>query len=320
MNRTDRLLAIVLELQARKQVRAEDLAELFEVSKRTIYRDMLALDESGVPIVSIPGQGYSLVEGYFLPPLTFSADESIMLLLGTDFVAQNFDSQYRAAAQSASHKIIAVLPDSLRQEVEMLESSIRFIAINGPFAPETLQMLRRAIIQRRTVRFRYHGRDRSRDSSDDQTNMRDADPYALVHIAGAWVLIAYCHLRRDIRHFRLDRMEDVSVLDQSFKRPQDFKIQQSSQDERILIVKALVDHEVARWTQEMPSFYQTAQEERPDGFLLTFLVRHPGEVLNWLLSWGSHIRVLEPESLREMLVREAQAMLENYSITERSSK
>src|SRR6185295_20274165 len=100
MNRTDRLLAIVLEIQAKKQVRAKDLAATFEVTKRTIYRDIAALSESGVPIVAIPGQGYSLVEGYFLPPLTFNSDEAIMLLLGADFVAQNFDAQYRSAAQA----------------------------------------------------------------------------------------------------------------------------------------------------------------------------------------------------------------------------
>ena len=160
MNRTDRLLAIVLELQAKKQVRAEDLAAKFEVSKRTIYRDMLALDEFGVPIVALPGQGYSLVEGYFLPPLTFNTDEAIMLLLGADFVGRNFDAQYREAAQSANQKIVTVLPEGLRQEVEYLEHSIRFIAINGQAASETLQQLRRAIIQRRTVRFRYHARYR----------------------------------------------------------------------------------------------------------------------------------------------------------------
>ncbi len=74
MNRTDRLLAIVLELQGRGKRRAEDLAETFETSKRTIYRDIQALCETGVPIVSIPGRGYSLVEGYFLPPLSFTTD------------------------------------------------------------------------------------------------------------------------------------------------------------------------------------------------------------------------------------------------------
>src|SRR5438034_11136074 len=101
MNRTDRLLAIVLELQGRGRLRAEDLAATFETSKRTIYRDIQALSESGVPLLAVPGQGYELMEGYFLPPLSFTTAEASMLLLGSDFVAQNFDAEYRAVAESA---------------------------------------------------------------------------------------------------------------------------------------------------------------------------------------------------------------------------
>ena len=96
MNKTDRLFAIILELQARGQCRAEDLAAAFEVNKRTIYRDVQALSEMGVPVVAVPGQGYSLMEGYFLPPLRFTTDEATMLSLGSEFVAQHFDNQYRA--------------------------------------------------------------------------------------------------------------------------------------------------------------------------------------------------------------------------------
>src|SRR5215510_9314181 len=114
MNRTDRLLAIVLELQARGSRRAEDLAATFETSKRTIYRDIQALCEAGVPIVSTPGRGYSLMQGYFLPPLSFTTEEATMLLLGSDFMAQNFDAQYREAARSAGRKIAGVLPEKLR--------------------------------------------------------------------------------------------------------------------------------------------------------------------------------------------------------------
>jgi predicted DNA-binding transcriptional regulator YafY len=310
MNRTDRLLAIVLELQAKKQVRAEDLAATFEVTKRTIYRDMLALDESGVPIVAIPGQGYSLVEGYFLPPLTFSSDEAIMLLLGTDFVAQNFDAQYRDAAQSASHKIVAVLPDTLRHEVEYLENSIRFVALNGSFAPETLQQVRRAIIQRRTLRFRYYSRPR--DLQPSEASHREVDPYALVHVGNTWLLVAYCHLRHDNRHFRLDRMEDVVILDKLFTRPADFKIHSRKETDRTITVKVLFDHETARWAQESPSYFKVAQEKHPDGLLITLTISQPGDILNWLLGWGSHVRVLEPESLREIVAREAQATLKNH--------
>src|SRR5579883_1519584 len=147
MNKTDRLLAIVLELQRKGRLRAEDLARIFETSKRTIYRDILALCEAGVPIIAVPGQGYALMEGYFLPPLSFTTEEATMLLLGSDVMAQNFDAQYRQAAQSASRKIEGVLPEKLRAEVQYLQSAIHFItagaAKEGPEG-EKLQQLRRA--------------------------------------------------------------------------------------------------------------------------------------------------------------------------------
>src|SRR5260221_112431 len=155
MNRTDRLLAIVLELQGRGRCRAEDLARTFEVSTRTTYRDIQALCEAGVPIVSIPGRGYSLMEGYFLPPLSFSTDEATMLLLGSDVMAASFDEQYRAAAQSAHRKIAGVLPEKLRLEVASLRNSIHFHTEGAQMRPDLaakLQQLRRAIVDRQ------HGR------------------------------------------------------------------------------------------------------------------------------------------------------------------
>lgn len=310
MKRADRLLAIVLELQARRQVRAEDLADFFEVSKRTIYRDMMALDESGVPILSLPGQGYSLVEGYFLPPLTFRSDEALMLILGSGVAAQNFDAQYRHAAQSASSKIVSVLPEALRQEVEYLQENIQFMAMTEFSTGDTLYLLRQALLERRTVRFRYHARLREDQSSAD--SLREADPYALVHIAGTWMLAAYCHLRHDRRHFRLDRMDDVTLTTKTFERPRDFILRRGVDTERVMTVRALLDHEAARWAGEAPSYFQVTQEAQPDGVLLTFRVRQVSDVLNWLLGWGAHVRVIEPESLREMMAREAAALLQNH--------
>src|SRR5215470_12754771 len=127
MNKTDRMLAIVLELQGKGKQRAEDLAATFETSKRTIYRDIQALGQAGVPLVSTPGQGYALMKGYFLPPLSFTTEEAIMLVLGSDYMAQNFDAQYRAAAESASRKIESVLSVQRRDDVHYLQQSIRFI-------------------------------------------------------------------------------------------------------------------------------------------------------------------------------------------------
>ena len=314
MNKTDRLLAIVLELQRKGRRRAEDLAEVFETSKRTIYRDILALCEAGVPILSVPGQGYSLMKGYFLPPLSFTTEEATMLLLGSDFMARNFDAQYRAAAESAGRKIEGVLPETLRDDVQYMRGNIRFIGGNtDPYSKEheKLQQLRRALLDRNTIRFCYHTRHRRDERESAQT--READPYSLAYFLGAWHLVAYCHLRQDVRNFRLDRIEDLDLLPRTFTRLANIQSCQSEQDQpRNIMVRVLFDREIARWVREGRSFYVTSEEETKDGLLVTLTVRHPNEILQWLLSWGSRVKVLEPDSLRERLAKEVRAMLQNY--------
>jgi predicted DNA-binding transcriptional regulator YafY len=131
------------------------------------------------------------------------------------------------------------------------------------------------------------------------------------------MLIAHCHLRREQRYFRLDRMEDLTLLKQTFTRPANFKIQLSPDDDRTVIVRAIFDHDIGRRVQESPSLYQLAQENHPDGSLLTFAVRQESDILHWLLSWGSHVQVLEPQSLIDLMAHEAEAMLQKHSLRER---
>ncbi|MGH9838812.1 MAG: helix-turn-helix transcriptional regulator [Blastocatellia bacterium] len=316
MNRTDRLLAIVLELQRKRNLRAEDLAATFETCKRTIYRDIQALCESGVPIVSQPGLGYSLVEGYFLPPVSFSSDEATMLLLGSDFVADNFDAQYRDAARQASAKIEAVLKEKVRRDVEYLRNSIAFVAtdtLSRDAATGSLPPLRRAIIERRTVRFHYH--TRYAKEGQQARNTREADPFGLVHLGEAWYLIAHCHMRQDIRNFKVDRMTDVEVLDQGFERPPGFRLDSNPEDDnRNLIIRALFSLEVAPWVRESRSYYVTEMEDRPDGLLVTLRAHIEDEVFNWILGWGANVQILEPESFKARLATEAQKILEKYFV------
>ena len=308
------MLAIVLELQGKGRQRAEDLAATFETSKRTIYRDIQALGEAGVPLISVPGRGYSLMKGYFLPPLSFTTEEATMLLLGSDFTAQNFDAQYRGAAQSASRKIEGVLPEKLRDEVHYLQDSIRFISsgsIEDVTETEMVRQLRRAIIERATVRFCYHTRYVRSGQSTQQT--READPYGLVHFANAWHQVAYCHLRQDVRNFRLDRMENLELLSRTFQRPADFKMHRRQHEEaQRVVVRERFDKEVARWVRESRFYFTVAIEESAQGLLVTLQVRQESEILQWLLSWGRHVQVLEPESLRSMMAEEAEGMLSNH--------
>lgn len=311
MNRTDRLLAIVLELQAHGRRRAEDLAASFEVSKRTIYRDIQALCEAGVPVVAEPGLGYALPAGYFLPPLRFTSAEAVMLLLGADVMADSFDAEYQAAARDAARKIAGALAGPLREEVSALRAAIRFVPTAGDRRQdEALRLARRAIIGRRRLRFAYQGRHREAPA------LRDVDPYALVHYAGAWYLNGHCHLRGALRHFRVSRMDGLAALPETFERPADFAITREQGANRRLEIRALIEGIGAAELREAPSFYIEHAEQRADGMLVTLLARHERDVIPWLLGWGGRTRVLEPAALRRSLAAEAAALLAKHAEAE----
>ncbi len=311
MNRTDRLLAIVLELQRKGQQRAEDLAVTFEVSKRTLYRDMQALSEAGVPIIAIQKKGYSLAHGYFLPPLRFTTEEALILALGSDFMGHTFDDQYRAAAEAAYRKIDAVLPDPLRQEVSYLSTNISFFAANplDEKQRENLRQLRSAMAERRTVHFHYT----KKKATSSEATLREVDPYSLARLANDWLLMGYCHLREDLRVFRLGRIDNLKMLERQFQRPADFKPDWiTASEEREVVVTALFDQEVAHWVQESRPFSVVAAEQTPEGLLLTLRVRDERDIFQWLLSWGKQVRVLSPESLRALMRQEIAHMAEKY--------
>jgi len=317
MNRTDRLLAIILELQGKRHRRAEDLAATFETSKRTIYRDILALAEAGVPIVSTPGKGYALVEGYFLPPVRFTVEEATTLLLGSDLIAQAFDTDYRVAAHAAGRKITGLLPPSEQTRVADLRERIRLVAANVPARSgdsADVRALRQAIVESRTVRFRYHARN---SASAEPDTRREVDPYNLVYIKDVWHLLGYCHLRRDMRTFRVSRMADVVVLDRQFDRAEHLELWQAriasmGQRRDPFTATLLFDDEVTRWVQEDPYFYIVERQPAPGGLRVTLRAPDERAVSQWILSWGKHVRILEPDSLRTWLINEAQAALEKW--------
>ncbi len=307
MHRTDRLLSILLELKASRWSRAADLADLFEVSTRTIYRDMQVLGEAGVPLTAVPGKGYSLNESYFLPPLPFTSDEAMLLLLGSDFMAQHFEVHYRRAARTAALKIEAVLPEELRETAAALKESIRFVPVNvfdNPSEQAALRTLRRALAASRVVRFRTS----SRGSAE-----RTIEPYGLVHRADGWYLLGRDRAEACVRHFRLVSMAGLDVLDETFERPAAYRAGTEPADEpREIVVEVLFDEAAAAWVHDTPSFFVEDRVKRPDGLLVTLRVRREAEVLPWLLGWGAHARVLAPASLRRRLAAEAEKIAAQY--------
>lgn len=210
MRRAERLIRIVQALRetAPGAVTAQELGARFEVSERTIYRDIAHLIGSGAPIDGEAGVGYVLRPGFDLPPMTFSFEQLDALALGARFVRATGDKDLAAAAAEALGKIEHALPDTHR---ERLRSAPLFAAmLDDTVRPEAFAPVRNAIANRRKLRMRYN-------SLHDEISERVIRPLALTCFGRVWLLSAWCELRYDFRHFRTDRVERVTVLAESFE-------------------------------------------------------------------------------------------------------
>ena len=315
MNKTDRLLAIVLELQSRQVVRAEDLAALFETSIRTIYRDIQALSEAGVPIIGTAGTGYSLMEGYFLPPIRFTIEEAVTLLIGADFIELRFDDDYRDRANAARRKIEATLSDDVRKESSRIRQALRLLAPGKQTVAsnerDNLHKIRQAILDGRKIRFHYS--KKNTDSTGNRHSVRTVAPYGLVLVEGSWMLVAYCDLRHSIRHFRLARMTELVELADRFELPEQFVLREyTPPDDRHLHVHLRFNHDLADKVKESNYPYIEEIKEHQAGIDVVLRVRQPDELLPWVLGWGAGVIVLEPESFRNTIREEAQKITERY--------
>lgn len=209
MRRADRLFDIIQALRRRKLTTARQLAEQLEVSERTVYRDIRDLIASGVPIDGEAGVGYVLRRGFDLPPLMFKPAEIEALVLGARIVAASGDRELAAAAEDALVKVEAVLPERLRAVAE----TTALYAPIGRDAPRPgldMAALRGALRQRRKLRFGYV-------NAQGEATRRTVRPLCLLYYGPVWLMVAWCELRTDFRSFRLDRIAEPEILDETFR-------------------------------------------------------------------------------------------------------
>jgi predicted DNA-binding transcriptional regulator YafY len=209
MRRADRLFQIVQTLRHRELITAAQLALHLEVSDRTIYRDIVDLQASGIPIDGEAGVGYRLSDDFELPPLMFTRQEVQALVLGARMVQSWGDVELQAAARLALDKVEAVLPESERAVLR--NSALYSVSCHVP--PErTAHMsdVRRAIDERRKLRIQY-------EDGQQQASLRVLQPLGLFFWGATWTLGAWCELRKAHRNFRLDRVRSAELLVDSFE-------------------------------------------------------------------------------------------------------
>lgn len=211
MRRADRLFRLVQLLNPDRDVTAKTLAEKLEVSERTVYRDMQDLSLSGVPIISEAGRGYRLMPGFQLPPLMFDEEELASLLLGVRMIKAWTDKDLAKAAERVIEKIYAVLPAHLHTELSKEELLVPdFHNPERSQVQDRLGNIRYAIKNTQMISIQYQREDK-------QQSERRVQPLGLFYWGARWTFVGWCELRDDFRHFRLDRIQHLNLLEEFFK-------------------------------------------------------------------------------------------------------
>ncbi|PSQ84463.1 MAG: YafY family transcriptional regulator [Bacteroidetes bacterium QS_1_65_9] len=316
LNRTERLFALVLLLQNRPNMTSRELAEHFDVSRRTIFRDMRALGEAGVPLTYAEGGGYEILEGYQLPPLMFSAREAATLLIGASFTKLQPDPSLQEDADAVAMKIREVLPDSVREYIDRLQKRI----VLDPYWLHAFRArpeeegrwydLSEAVARQRQVQMKYLVKSRG------EVTQRTVDPLGLVYYTDHWNLIAYDHLREAIRNFRLDHIQNMFVLSKSFEPPEGFDLEEyleergrGSQNRRIRLRFTKTAYRWAR--RDVPAQIED-ERETDDHVEITFDFENLDYVAEWLMRYGTDVEVLAPDDLQAAVREKARAVAAQY--------
>ncbi len=315
MNRIDRLTAILIQLQSKKIVKAEEIANRFEISLRTVYRDVKALMEAGVPIGSEAGTGYFIVDGYHLPPVMFSQDEASAMMMAGKLVERMTDQSVRTAFDGALLKIKSVLNEaqkdhleSLQDHIEVLRPHMNLPAQSGNYLTE----LQKSVASKQVVHIDYFS-----NHQNEQT-LREVEPIGLFYYSAAWHLIAWCRLRNGFRDFRCDRIKELKATGETFEARsistmQEYfnSLQQANTEMKSATI--LFENKEARYVNNSRHYFGFVSEEEVDGQVrMKFLTADFQMMARWLLSYGRGIEIEGPEELKNILLELVEELQEHY--------
>ncbi len=309
----DRMLATILLLQSRRVIKAGEIAAHFEISLRTVYRDVAALSEAGVPIVAEAGVGYGLLKGYSLPPVMFTAEEAGALFLGGELVGHLTDPSLQVQMTSALLKIRSVLPHAQQDHVDRLKQATAFLAKPSQAKADSqavLTRIQKALAQRNVLALDY------RTSGHEKSTRREVEPLGLVYYSDHWHLIAYCRLRRDFRDFRTDRITELAVRHSTFQPHEKFSVREyiNSWCDKISGMNVEVKFSPRAAERARRSWFAglVTEKRTKSGVVMSFPVGSLEWITGWLLSFGTEVEVLAPANLRTLLVEHASRLAEHH--------
>jgi predicted DNA-binding transcriptional regulator YafY len=300
MNRLDRLAAILVQLQSRKVLKAQDIALRYDISLRTVYRDMRSLEEAGVPIIGEAGFGYSLAAGYRLPPVMFSREEATAFLTAEKLVCRFTDATNSASYQSAMDKIRAVLRSTEQSYLEHIDSRIEVLECRRPtprLNDNLMQTILKSIAEKLLLEIEYFAYYRQ-----EQTR-RQVEPIGVFYLDNYWHLIAYCRSRKAIRDFRFDRISDIKLLGGHYEDvhgPFIDYVRNLYKDVALKAVRIRVDQAAYLHLGEQ-KYYQSfiAEDMTSDGVIIDFMTISVEGFARWFMSIADCAQIIEPAILAD---------------------
>ncbi len=212
MTQLSRLISILTLLKSKRILTATELSEKFEVSVRTIYRDIRKLETSGVPVITIEGKGYSIMDSYTVAPVQFTEAEANALITAQHVISQSNDRSLVENFHEAMTKIKSVFRSSIQEKSELLSSKIHiFNAKDESIASNILSEIQLAITNFNYTEINYQKLNHT------EISFRLIEPCAMYSSQNKWILIAWCHLRKDYRAFRIDRIQHFKILPEKFE-------------------------------------------------------------------------------------------------------
>ena len=316
MNRIDRLTAILIQLQTKRWVTAGEIADRYEISQRTVYRDIRALEEAGVPIGSEPGKGYFIVDGYHLPPVMFTRDEAGAMLIAEKLVDKLTDDSVRKKYVSATDKIKSILPEKDKIALEEMNARVevfhaRQTEENG-YPDNFLSTIQQALGECKCLKLDYHAQ-----YSQEKTSGRVIDPLGIVFYSNAWHLIGYCKMRNEMRDFRVDRIVRLEITSEcaSEKRPGELKkyFHELWLSSDLFEVKVWFDQSAISLLKSTKYYFGYIDEyPEGEGIVMSFAVDDFHYIGNWLLSFGDQIKILEPDELKVKIMDHVKILTKAY--------
>jgi len=314
MNRFDRINAMLIQLQSKKVVRAQDLAERFGVSLRTVYRDIRSLEEAGVPLYGEAGTGYSLVDGYRLPPVMFTPEEAMAFITAGKLMEKFSDKALTDNFASALYKVKAVLRTTEKDLVDNLENQISVFSHRSDAMPDngSLDLLLKAVAEKKAVQMAYKA------FGSEEEKSRLAEPIGIFHENDNWYTVAYCHLRTEYRQFRIDRIASIKLTDikqQPHVSLTEYRALYPKEWEKFPVVKVVL--RVAKnsipYIRERRHFYGFVSEtDNGDTIEMTFITQWAEEgLLRWFMMFADKGEILEPDWLQEKAVVLIENIIEN---------